>query len=151
MILVMRTKHCCACRARKDLHYHHLVPKSVGGSDDDTNVITLCRHCHGKIHGKRKSFGASELIKEGIKKRRGKGLAFGVLPYGMKRGKGDRIVQDREQQKVIRKILKLRGEGVGYKTIHRQLGGIVSLTTLKRICYREDDNYDPLTRRRKRS
>lgn len=30
---------------------HHIVFKSQGGSDTMENLITLCRHCHGKKHG----------------------------------------------------------------------------------------------------
>jgi hypothetical protein len=44
---------CGAC-GEKDvtkLENHHLVPRSAGGSDDPTNLITLCHVCHGKAHG----------------------------------------------------------------------------------------------------
>lgn len=27
-------------------HTHHKIPKSLGGSDDETNLITLCQPCH---------------------------------------------------------------------------------------------------------
>lgn len=32
-------------------HVHHIIPKSKGGSDDLTNLITLCHPCHEDIHG----------------------------------------------------------------------------------------------------
>jgi hypothetical protein len=47
----MRTDTCVACGARGALHHHHLTPRIEGGSDDDTNLITLCEGCHGRIHG----------------------------------------------------------------------------------------------------
>lgn len=30
----------------KKLSVHHLVPRSEGGSDDGTNLVTLCNKCH---------------------------------------------------------------------------------------------------------
>lgn len=38
-----------ACRGRLDPH--HLVPRSRGGSDDDANLVTLCRAHHDAVHG----------------------------------------------------------------------------------------------------
>jgi len=29
---------------------HHIIPRSVGGKDDENNLIPLCYKCHGKIH-----------------------------------------------------------------------------------------------------
>ena len=31
-------------------HIHHIIPRSRGGSDDDSNLIELCTICHGKAH-----------------------------------------------------------------------------------------------------
>ena len=40
-------------RAQNDLSVHHLVPRVDGGSDDPSNLITLCHRCHdyAEIHG----------------------------------------------------------------------------------------------------
>jgi hypothetical protein len=40
------------CRNRRNLHGHHIVPRSQGGSDDAANLVTVCfdHHIHG-IHG----------------------------------------------------------------------------------------------------
>jgi len=32
------------------LNVHHIVPLSRGGSDDPSNLHTLCNDCHAKIH-----------------------------------------------------------------------------------------------------
>lgn len=32
------------------LHVHHIVPKSSGGSDNPTNLLTLCQSCHQDRH-----------------------------------------------------------------------------------------------------
>jgi hypothetical protein len=44
---------CVACGDddTSKLEQHHLVPRSVGGSDDPKNLITLCHTCHGLAHG----------------------------------------------------------------------------------------------------
>lgn len=33
-----------------ELHCHHIVPKSEGGSHKKSNLTTLCRDCHNKVH-----------------------------------------------------------------------------------------------------
>lgn len=33
-----------------ELHCHHIVPKSEGGSHRKSNLTTLCRGCHNKVH-----------------------------------------------------------------------------------------------------
>lgn len=35
-----------------ELHAHHIVPKSSGGSHQLNNLITLCSHCHSAVHGR---------------------------------------------------------------------------------------------------
>jgi DNA-binding CsgD family transcriptional regulator len=47
----MRLTFCAACGRTSGLDHHHLVPRIFGGSDDETNLITLCDECHAKIHG----------------------------------------------------------------------------------------------------
>ncbi len=32
------------------IHTHHIVPKSWGGSDDPANLVQLCPNCHTSIH-----------------------------------------------------------------------------------------------------
>ncbi|WP_350356156.1 HNH endonuclease [Halorarius halobius] len=36
-----------------ELHAHHIVPKSKGGTHRLTNLKTMCSHCHSAIHGRR--------------------------------------------------------------------------------------------------
>lgn len=33
-----------------ELHAHHIIPKSKGGSHDLDNLETLCKYCHDKVH-----------------------------------------------------------------------------------------------------
>ena len=64
---------CSICKKQtKDIHVHHIVPKSRGGSDKKENLINVCLDCHSKIHDV--SFkGEKGLIKEGHKKAKIKG------------------------------------------------------------------------------
>ena len=37
-----------------ELHAHHVVPKSRGGTHETSNLITLCKECHNTVHSKSK-------------------------------------------------------------------------------------------------
>ena len=46
-----RDNHCCVkCEESRSLHVHHVIPRKLGGSDELSNLITLCAACH-KLHG----------------------------------------------------------------------------------------------------
>ena len=46
-----RRKRCESCKVLTDYREaHHIVPISVGGSDEKSNMINLCIDCHGKAH-----------------------------------------------------------------------------------------------------
>ena len=52
-VLVRDGRRCADCSAVEraaDLDIHHLVPRSAGGSDEPSNLITLCDGCHGARH-----------------------------------------------------------------------------------------------------
>ncbi|SDM18188.1 HNH endonuclease [Halogranum gelatinilyticum] len=38
-------------RGNAELHAHHIVPKSRGGSHELDNLTTLCQSCHSDVHG----------------------------------------------------------------------------------------------------
>jgi len=48
----VRLNFCVACGEDDvcKLEHHHLVPKAEGGSDEDSNRVTLCYACHGRVH-----------------------------------------------------------------------------------------------------
>jgi hypothetical protein len=37
-------------RGNTELHAHHVVPRSSGGNDAMSNLVTLCSNCHERIH-----------------------------------------------------------------------------------------------------
>ena len=47
-----RDKYTCQhCKTKNGtLHVHHIIYRSNGGSDEETNLITLCESCHKKLH-----------------------------------------------------------------------------------------------------
>lgn len=60
----------CACCGRPIEHYHHIVPRSEGGSDVPENIVGLCKDCHERLHKGNESVKA-KLDKAGLKKKYG--------------------------------------------------------------------------------
>jgi len=63
---------CFECGSKEAIHYHHVVPDSLGG----TQTLPLCSECHGKVHD-RKFVDISFLVKEGLRKRKEQGVILG--------------------------------------------------------------------------
>jgi hypothetical protein len=51
----MKLTLCVACGSTDDLQHHHLVTRAEGGSDDESNLITLCCGCHLKLHERQRN------------------------------------------------------------------------------------------------
>ena len=47
-----RDNYTCQCCGKKNckLEVHHIIFRSSGGTDDETNLITLCKECHKRVH-----------------------------------------------------------------------------------------------------
>lgn len=41
-------------RGNAELHAHHIVPKSRGGTHATSNLVSLCKQCHNTVHSKSK-------------------------------------------------------------------------------------------------
>lgn len=41
---------CGNCGSTDNLHVHHIVPLSLGGSNLPSNLRTLCKSCHQRLH-----------------------------------------------------------------------------------------------------
>lgn len=65
--VLARDKYCCQhCKGKtkdKRLEVHHIVFRSQNGSDNEENLTTLCKTCHGALH-----CGNIQLKKKGKKK-----------------------------------------------------------------------------------
>lgn len=62
--------NCFECDAPAE-HYHHVVPRSLGG----TRTIPLCIACHSKVHGR--PLTSSRLIKAGRARAKAEGKIWG--------------------------------------------------------------------------
>lgn len=70
---------CINCGAEAS-HWHHVVPKSLGGREG-TNKVPLCDRCHGLIHSVSYSSGQmshSQLTKIGMEKAKKEGKQIGL-------------------------------------------------------------------------
>ena len=52
------------------LEKHHIIPKSTGGSDNESNLLLLCAKCHGMAHGTTWDIHRNGALKEGIRKKK---------------------------------------------------------------------------------
>lgn len=106
---------CIDCKLEGTVHWHHVVPKSRGG----TFMVPLCEACHSKVHHDNadKFLHASTLIREGIQKARERGVKFG------------RPVKIDENMK--NQVIVLHNQGCSIRQSAKQLH--VSKTTILRI------------------
>lgn len=88
---------CWECGTVGEVHHHHPVPKSRGG----TRTIPLCLLCHGKAHGRDGGMATSRLTREGMEKARSRGVKLGNQHYG----------ETAEERAIIAAAVELRASG----------------------------------------
>lgn len=119
--------NCFECGATENLHNHHVVPRSLGG----TKTIALCGDCHGKVHG-RKAMHMSRLTAAAMQHKAAQGeYCGGQVPYGFAVGPdGVHLVEHDGEQAVIAAIRERRAAGLSLRAIVAQLDkrGLVSRT-----------------------
>ena len=128
---------------------HHVVPTVLGG----TQTIPLCDDCHSKVHDKdltsmRKL--TTDLFKAWGPPKVGRRHKGGIPPYGFDVQKthghrGGTLVENIQEQEVIKKIKKWRADGWNRAKIMRELNakktptktgkGKWHYTSLRRIIY----------------
>jgi hypothetical protein len=59
------------------LEHHHLVPRSLGGTDDESNLITLCSTFHGKWHSMARQDNISCLTTAALAAAKARGVRLG--------------------------------------------------------------------------
>jgi len=117
---------CFECGTNEGIHHHHIVPRSLGG----TQTIPLCFRCHGKVHSVAMS--SSDLIKKGLSNAKKRGVRLGP-PLGSSNKLGFRKSYDKG---LITEIQKLSDTGITCRKIAELLGGIfdyVSPSTVNNI------------------
>jgi hypothetical protein len=72
----MKLKYCSVCGKDHNLEFHHFIPKSDGGTDEETNLSTLCYQCHGIVHGMFRR-NIRELTISGLEKAKARGVKLG--------------------------------------------------------------------------
>ena len=46
----LNNKKCLFCDSENNLTIHHVIPRSLGGSNEQSNLVLLCAECHRKLH-----------------------------------------------------------------------------------------------------
>ena len=119
---------CQGCKQEVEhFHKHHIVPKSLGGVDDDYNIAILCEPCHGKVHGRR-FMNHSYLTKKGLERAKARGTKLGgYRGYGgsiSNLEKATVVIKELADQNALRvsKLIKdYRDAGKSYRYIAEQL------------------------------
>ena len=97
---------CFECGSIEDIHYHHIVPSTMGG----TKTIPLCIICHGKVHD-RDFVKHKELQRIGIERAKENGVFIG-------RAKGSYETPEEFLNKSkSKKIIELLEKGYSYQKI----------------------------------
>ena len=73
----MRLDFCAICGIKEDLEQHHWVARINGGSDEETNILTLCGKHHSEIHSMIRKNNISKLTKKGLAKAKANGVQLG--------------------------------------------------------------------------
>ena len=109
---------CFECDATENLHHHHVVPRSLGG----TKTIPLCERCHGLVHSKDFT-STSALTSKAMQKKKAKGLyTGGRAPFGFKLGDdGETLVPNSAEVEIILCAQELRRDGHSLRGISAEL------------------------------
>jgi len=117
----MKHDHCVACGQSGNLHQHHLVPRSIGGSDDETNLLTLCGSCHAKAHSVQAEWRHSELTKAALGAKKARGERIGTINFGYSVNTKGKLVENKLEQLIISAIKDYRGSGMSLRNIVTKL------------------------------
>lgn len=122
----MITDFCVKCGTKERLQTHHWVPRALGGSDDPTNLITLCEECHNiAVHGNLNyrigQISHRKLCEIGRRKNAWKKFPRNRIPFGCRVNEKERLELDPAQFKIIKKMLDYYDSGLTYKQITAKL------------------------------
>jgi hypothetical protein len=108
---------CWECDQVGDIHQHHPVPQSRGG----TKTIPLCLLCHAKAHHRERAMGTPALTREALAAKRARGEATGGdAPFGTRKEAG-RLVRDEAEQAIIAAARECRATGLSLRQIAARL------------------------------
>lgn len=79
---------CVYCGSIEGLEYHHILPRSMGGTDESFNLVRVCNNHHAILHGLTSRGNISTLIKAGLEKTKLTGTVLGpplkIFPHVLK-------------------------------------------------------------------
>ena len=120
-------RSCFECGTAGEIHAHHVVPRSKGG----TRTIDLCGRCHGLVHGA-KTLRMGTLTSAAMKAKQERGeYTGGRIPYGSQlSADGVHLVPHAKEQREIRQARSLRASGMTLRAVSDRLWelGIASRT-----------------------
>ena len=124
----MKLDFCCICGTKENLHHHHIIPRFRGGSDDETNLITLCGTHHAWIHGLKPTTWNEhrKLVSDGIKKSR----KVNGGDWGRPSNLTDQSRKD---------IIRYRACGWGVKRLAKKFG--IGPQTVRKVLPKEDSGH----------
>jgi hypothetical protein len=99
-------KQCFECEKTEDqieIHDHHVVPKSKGG----TKTIPLCYECHGLVHGKN-TMNIKALTKNALAAKKKQGFRVGTVPFGFSALEDGKLVENDSEQLVCELVRTAR-------------------------------------------
>lgn len=77
----LKSTKCCNCNIEcgDEIIFHHVIPISIGGSTNITNIVPLCTKCHHLLHNISEDgkISHSALTKIGLEKAKQKGSQIG--------------------------------------------------------------------------
>ena len=121
---------CFECDSPGPLHQHHVIPRSRGG----TRTVPLCEDCHGAVHGK--DLRISALTRDALAAKKDRGERLGRPPFGYRVEAGE-LVPYEPEQKAVRLVAELRGDGLSIRQIVEALEARgVSTSTGRAFCAR---------------
>lgn len=109
---------CIDCGSGGEIHQHHVVPRSLGG----TFMVPLCSSCHALVHGLKKLH-VGRLTKKAMQAKRKRGeFTGGGVPYGQRvSDDGIHIEADEGEQAVIAAVVEYRAAGLSLRAIAERL------------------------------
>lgn len=115
------SRQCFECGEIGNMHDHHVVPRSRGG----TSTVPLCDECHGKTHGlpSGTDWDISTLTSEAMQAKAARGeYTGGKVPFGKKvSDDGKTLVDNPAEQEVIDEIRRMRNKGLLLRDIAEEL------------------------------
>ena len=121
----MITDFCVICGKKDGLHNHHIIPRSHGGTNDKTNLLSLCEKHHAWIHQLRPNTwnNHGKLIREAIANTRRKNGNVWGRPTNLNEMIKFKILEMKSQGIGLNKIAKKNR--VGVKTVRKVLAGMI--------------------------